>query len=432
MAVQQRVGNEGTAGGDDVALALTDRRFHGLAREESADADHGDRDLALELACVAQVEAFPGCPDQVEHQREDRPEQPEEPAPDEPEVAHAPLDHVAQAAAEGPAHHREAGFVVAHGHLDRVGSNAFQDCGDLRELGCLQAGPQRQVVGAVHLDDDRELGADARLDRAQHLAQEPGATLDRAAVHVGAPVGIRREELAHEVAVRGVDLNAVEAGLLAALGRFRVTPDEALDLRQRERARTRPRHELRLPGGGDRLGQPGEARHHLPPAVVELREHLRAVRMHSVGEPLETWDLVVVIRADLPRRRLAVEVDVDVARYDERRAALRHRQIEVDQLRRDEAVVGSAGLGGCSLDQTARDGELADLDRREEQRIVGRHGWLSAKTRGRRAPRAPSQVLRLPSWRCMERASSGRGSPPTSCARTCRRGPAHSRPPGEG
>jgi len=99
---------------------------------------------------------------------------------------------------------------------------------------------------------------------------------------------------------------------------------------------------------------------------------------------------------------------------------------------RDEAVVGSAGLGGCSLDQTARDGELADLDRREEQRIVGRHGWLSAKTRGRRAPRAPSQVLRLPSWRCMERASSGRGSPPTSCARTCRRGPAHSRPPGEG
>lgn len=53
-----------------------------------------------------------------------------------------------------------------------------------------------------------------------HLKQEMQALPERATVIVGAAVGVRREEGVDQVAVRCMDLNAVEPGLLAAgLGR---------------------------------------------------------------------------------------------------------------------------------------------------------------------------------------------------------------------
>src|SRR3546814_15392113 len=70
-----------------------------------------------------------------------------------------------------------------------------------------QARAQRQVVGAVHLDDEREVAADAGADRADHLAQQAGALFERATVGIRAPVRVCGEELAHQVAVGGVDLD---------------------------------------------------------------------------------------------------------------------------------------------------------------------------------------------------------------------------------
>ena len=54
------------------------------------------------------------------------------------------------------------------------------------------------------------------LHRAQHVEAEARAVLERAAVLVGAAVLERRVELRDQIAVRGVDLDAVEAGLLGA------------------------------------------------------------------------------------------------------------------------------------------------------------------------------------------------------------------------
>ncbi len=60
------------------------------------------------------------------------------------------------------------------------------------------------------------IARDRRLDRAQHLEPETGAVLQAAAVFVGAAVLERRVELRDQVAVGGVHLDAVEAGLLRA------------------------------------------------------------------------------------------------------------------------------------------------------------------------------------------------------------------------
>ena len=54
---------------------------------------------------------------------------------------------------------------------------------------------------------------DRGAHRLEHLDREAHAVVERAAVLVGAPVVLRREELVDQVAVRGVHLDAVEAGV---------------------------------------------------------------------------------------------------------------------------------------------------------------------------------------------------------------------------
>src|SRR3546814_12680059 len=81
--------------------------------------------------------------------------------------------------------------------------------------------------------------ADAGADRADHLAQQAGALFERATVGIRAPVRVCGEELAHQVAVGGVDLHAVEAGALAALRGVRESFHQPLDFRDGQRARMR-------------------------------------------------------------------------------------------------------------------------------------------------------------------------------------------------
>src|SRR3546814_1354787 len=89
--------------------------------------------------------------------------------------------------------------------------------------------------------------------------------------------------------------------------------------------------------------------------------------MHRGGELRQTRDLAVVVRAQLPRRRLPVPADVDVAGDDQRRSAAGDRPVEVDEFRRDEAVVAGPRLRGGGLDQASRQRQLADADRRSEE-----------------------------------------------------------------
>src|SRR3546814_5272446 len=95
--------------------------------------------------------------------------------------------------------------------------------------------------------------------------------------------------------------------------------------------------------------------------------------MHRGGELRQSRDLAVVVRAQLPRRRLPVPADVDVAGDDQRRSAAGDRPVEVDEFRRDEAVVAGPRLRGCGLVQASRQRQLADASRGEQQSVVGCH-----------------------------------------------------------
>ncbi len=55
------------------------------------------------------------------------------------------------------------------------------------------------------------------LDRAQDFEPEAGAVFQAAAIFVAAAVFERRVELRDQIAVRGMDFDAIEAGLLRAL-----------------------------------------------------------------------------------------------------------------------------------------------------------------------------------------------------------------------
>jgi len=92
-------------------------------------------------------------------------------------------------------------------------------------------------VRRVELDADRERRADRGADRADDLEEKAAAARRIAAPLVVAQVRARRQELRDQVAVRGVDLHAREAGVPGDR-RGRAEPaDQRLDLARLERAR---------------------------------------------------------------------------------------------------------------------------------------------------------------------------------------------------
>ena len=66
--------------------------------------------------------------------------------------------------------------------------------------------------------------------RLSDLEREADAVLDRAAVGVGALVGAVAQELVDQIAVGGVDFDAVEAGSLGVFGRRGIVRDDPRDL----------------------------------------------------------------------------------------------------------------------------------------------------------------------------------------------------------
>ena len=108
-----------------------------------------------------------------------------------------------------------------------------------REVDHLELVVPALAVGLVGLervdpDPEREVAADALADRADHLDEQPRPAFERAAPPVVTRVA-GRQELVDEVAVPGVELDAVEAGAHAPIGGL----DEARDHPRRGRSRWR-------------------------------------------------------------------------------------------------------------------------------------------------------------------------------------------------
>ena len=171
-------------------------------------------------------------------------------------------------------------------------------------------------------DAEQEVAATALPDPLDDLLQEPSPVLERAAVLVVPAVGVRREELGDEVAVRSVDLDAVVAEVAQVDRALDERLDQLFDLVVRERVGYR-RSPLRAEGGGRDQRVVGFAADVLAAEVDELRRDQRAMLVDELGPPLEVAEGGRVVELVQP----AVEepggrTDDRTADCDQRRTAL--------------------------------------------------------------------------------------------------------------
>ena len=82
---------------------------------------------------------------------------------------------------------------------------------------------------------ERQPGADDPPDGGHDLDHDPRPVLETPAVGIGALVGGRREEAAHDRRVRALELDPVEAALRAVLGDHGVAGHDRVDLVHRDR-----------------------------------------------------------------------------------------------------------------------------------------------------------------------------------------------------
>ncbi len=259
-----RIGDQRAAERNEIGLAFGDRRGRDHRIAEAADRDHRYVDHRLHLG------------GEVEKRR---------------------VRHV---------HRRQDDLRRRH--------RAVVPGGDVQRVGAGLGGPQRDLFAFVEgqsADEevlDRQAVDHAKprhcgLHGAQHVEPEAGAVLQAAAVFVGAAVFERRMELRDQVAVRGVDLDAVEAGLLRAHrggdvcgGRLRDARlahffrDDGLERGLVDRMRDSGRRDRGL--AADVLAG-------VAAAVAELDRGFRAAAMDLVDKTGEPGQEAVVIDADL-------------------------------------------------------------------------------------------------------------------------------------
>src|SRR3569832_2501479 len=206
----------------------------------------------------------------------------------------------------------------------------------VNEVRAIVGEPARDLEALVEVEParaatvlERESHADAEAraaplaHRAQTVANEPRAMLERAAPGVRSRVRHRRDELGEQLAMRAVELDAVEAGLLAPLGRRCERRDRARDVSLGRRAW--------LFEVGRVLEEPARAPHLLSAqplgrartAVEQLDVRGRTVSLDRRRQPGQPRDIGIADDTELAIPRLAVLRDVRGARAGQAEAAFR-------------------------------------------------------------------------------------------------------------
>ena len=243
---------------------------------------------------------------------------------------------------------------------------------DRAEVGRRVADRERDVVDALGREQvadprdalrvGRQPDADAEArDRLAHRPDHRGEEPRPVAPGVVAAVERRVEELLDQVAVRGGDLDPVEAALGGQLGGARMPGDDLVDLAARERARldaeARARHRRR----GERRRARGGA-HLLAAAVQELHEQARPVRLHGLGDtPVARGDLGQEA-AERVRREQPGRVHRCRLEHDQAGAAARAGLVVGDEVVGRQVVVDERRL------VRRRDDPVLQLDRAERER----------------------------------------------------------------
>ena len=295
-------------------------------------------------------------------------------------------------------------------------------------------------IGHAELEGDGKIVAHLAADGAVHLEDEAAAALGVAAPVVVAVVGVGRAELADQVAVPGMDVDTVEAGLAQAPRALAERLDRFLDIG--DAGRRRP------PGRDEVLDGRGRQRSHrrvaaLAAGVAELTENRAARVVDALGEALVGLDRCVVMDAGLAADVAPARVDVDVAGEDQAGAAAGDVEVEPGVVLGNDAVVARHRLRGRRTDEAVLDVQRADA--RGLEQLVDAHP--SPPVSGAAAARRGFTIATRPapgsgSRRCCWRRSlpAAWGSTRYRACRTARRewprcrapGPASTPPPPSG
>ena len=202
-----------------------------------------------------------------------------------------------------------------------------------------------EVVGG-DADEDRHISAAGLMDLVDDLGQEASAVLSRSAVLIGTMVGVLGQEAHDHVADACVDLDDVDAGILAALGGCAVLIDHDRDLflgvLALGHADERTAHDVL----GRSIGQQRIVARGAPLiAELQLSGDLGAMSVAHIGNALEPGNELVVPDAASTGGgvilRRGVEAVAHVGRTDFNKAdtALSALLVEVHQVVGDMVVV---------------------------------------------------------------------------------------------
>ena len=272
-------------------------------------------------------------------------------------------------------------------HVQRVDALGLQPAADRDRLRQRVAAPvpgdeRLVVINAADLDLEVEVRADLAPDRSHHLEQEPGPSRQRAAVGVAPVVDRRAQELREEVAVAGVQLDAVESGLPSAPGPGGVLLNHVGDLGRRHLPARQAVHGVWPIGAAEprlsRVLDAGDVA--LTTAVAELQDELAVVLVHPLADGAPEGHLVVGVDVGVVGQDAAAYVDRCVGGDDRADPAPGEALFPVDPGRRPAAVVVVDAPGDAAAEHPVLDGEAAELQRCEDR--IDRRIWVRCTGHG--------------------------------------------------
>ncbi len=233
-----------------------------------------------------------------------------------------------------------------------------------------------------------EVVSHALPDRADHLDDEAGTILERAAVLVLPVVDRGAEELGDQVAVGPVQLDAVEARLPRAPGPFRERLHRFLNLRHRHALALEAVRRVRLVRRAQTDGVFDAAQIALAATMAELQDVLAVVLVHRLPERTPERDVPVVVDCGVVRHDAAAQMNGDEGGDDGADAAARELHFPVDAGLCSGSVVVVEPAGDVGADDPILDREVPECEGLKD-RIEGHVPHLprlASAGRGRAAP----------------------------------------------
>ena len=228
-------------------------------------------------------------------------------------------------------------------------AEAFELPRDLQAFRALHTATE--TVVHVHLDQNAHIVSSLFHDALYDHAHQAHTVLKRAAKTVVPVVGVWREELADQVAVAGVDLDAVEASTARQADCIAEIVHEGVNLVLAQRACKRRGVEVETSGSPDGHASAGGPVSHIA-AVPQLDGCLRPLGMHGVGDfPQRGYDLLA--HPQLAVERQAAPVHGSVCQRGHPHPSPGHGHMVVHQVLRGFVAVGHILEGSRSDDAVA-------------------------------------------------------------------------------